>query len=38
MLGRVLLTVDSIGLVFGAVIADMSPTHMQNPNWPPHAK
>ncbi|KAK6845272.1 hypothetical protein PG990_003628 [Apiospora arundinis] len=38
MLGRVLLTVDSVGLLFGAVLADMGPTHMQNPNWPPHAK
>ncbi|KAK8107606.1 uncharacterized protein PG998_009619 [Apiospora kogelbergensis] len=38
MLGRVLLTVDSIGLLFGAIMADMGPTHMQNPNWPPHAK
>ncbi|KAK7948399.1 uncharacterized protein PG986_009285 [Apiospora aurea] len=38
MLGRVLLTVDSVGLLLGAVMADMGPTHMQNPNWPPHAK
>jgi len=38
MLGRVLLTVDSIGLLFGAVIADWNETHVYNPRWPPHAK
>ncbi|KAF2968555.1 hypothetical protein GQX73_g5041 [Xylaria multiplex] len=38
MLGRILLTIDSILLVVGAPIADYGPTHMFNPNWPPHAK
>lgn len=38
MLGRILLTLDSLGLLFGAVIADMNETHQYNPRWPPHAK
>ncbi|KAI0399398.1 hypothetical protein F4802DRAFT_610906 [Xylaria palmicola] len=38
MLGRILLTIDGILLLFGAPIADYSHTHMLNPNWPPHAK
>ncbi|KAI1084315.1 hypothetical protein F5B20DRAFT_593427 [Whalleya microplaca] len=38
MLGRILLTLDSLCLIFGAPIADYSHTHMFNPRWPPHAK
>ncbi len=38
MLGRVLLTVNSMGLLFGAAIADWNETHIFNPRWPPHAK
>jgi len=38
MLGRILLTIDAVGLLLGAAIADMSETHMYNPNWRPHAK
>ncbi|KAH8837127.1 hypothetical protein MCOR27_006754 [Pyricularia oryzae] len=38
MLGRVLLTVDCIGLLFGAIIADWNETHVYNSRWPPHAK
>ncbi|KAI0868824.1 hypothetical protein GGS24DRAFT_481050 [Hypoxylon argillaceum] len=38
MLGRVLLTIDGLLLFLGAPIADYGPTHMFNPNWPPHAK
>ncbi|KAK7752241.1 hypothetical protein SLS62_005775 [Diatrype stigma] len=38
MLGRILLTADGFGLLFGAAIADYGPTHMFNPRWPPHAK
>ncbi|KAI0203356.1 hypothetical protein F4808DRAFT_418388 [Astrocystis sublimbata] len=37
-LGQILLTLDSILLLVGAPIADYSPTHIFNPNWPPHAK
>ncbi|ORY63931.1 uncharacterized protein BCR38DRAFT_514574 [Pseudomassariella vexata] len=37
-LGKSLLTVDAVGLLFGAVMADMSGSHMYNPRWPPHAK
>ncbi|RYP30821.1 hypothetical protein DL768_011184 [Monosporascus sp. mg162] len=38
MLGRLLLTIDAVGLLIGAPIADYGPTHMFNPRWPPHAK
>ncbi|KKY31006.1 hypothetical protein UCDDA912_g09047 [Diaporthe ampelina] len=38
MLGRALLTLDSLGLLFGAWVADMNHTHQRNPRWPPHAK
>jgi hypothetical protein len=38
MLGKILLTLDAIGLLLGAPIADMSHTHIYNPRWPPHAK
>lgn len=37
--GRVLLTIDAIGLLVGAWIADYhSASHIFNPRWPPHAK
>ncbi len=38
MLGKLLLTVDAIGLLLGAPIADFNHTHIFNPRWPPHAK
>jgi hypothetical protein len=38
MLGRILLTVDSIILLLGAPLADYNHTHIFNPRWPPHAK
>ncbi|EJT82299.1 hypothetical protein GGTG_02273 [Gaeumannomyces tritici R3-111a-1] len=38
MLGRALLTIDCVGLLFGAIIADFNETHIYNPRWPPHAR
>ncbi|KAK3386418.1 hypothetical protein B0H63DRAFT_392008 [Podospora didyma] len=38
MLGKILLTIDALGLIFGAPIADYNHTHIFNPRWPPHAK
>lgn len=39
MLGRLLLTVDAIGMCVGTLKADFfNESHMYNPNWPPHAK
>jgi hypothetical protein len=38
MLGRIFLTLDAIGLLLGAPIADYNHTHIFNPRWPPHAK
>ncbi|CAH0055595.1 unnamed protein product [Clonostachys solani] len=38
MIGKCLLTIDAVGLLVGAVIADMDETHQYNPRWPPHAK
>ncbi|KAI5861318.1 hypothetical protein GGS23DRAFT_146057 [Durotheca rogersii] len=39
MAGRVLLTVDALGMAIGTVVADcFNETHMFNPRWPPHAK
>ncbi|KAK0634448.1 hypothetical protein B0T17DRAFT_485940 [Bombardia bombarda] len=38
MLGKILLTLDAMGLLFGAVAADYTHTHIFNPRWPPHAK
>ncbi|KAK0705649.1 hypothetical protein B0H67DRAFT_558209 [Lasiosphaeris hirsuta] len=38
MLGKLLLTLDAIGLLLGAPIADYNHTHIFNPRWPPHAK
>ena len=38
MLGKIFLTIDALGLLFGAPIADYNDTHIFNPRWPPHAK
>jgi hypothetical protein len=38
MLGKILLTLDAVGLLFGAPLADYNHTHIFNPRWPPHAK
>ncbi|KAH6848062.1 hypothetical protein B0I37DRAFT_376544 [Chaetomium sp. MPI-CAGE-AT-0009] len=38
MLGKLFLTIDAIGLLLGAPIADYNHTHIFNPRWPPHAK
>ncbi|PSR83013.1 hypothetical protein BD289DRAFT_436492 [Coniella lustricola] len=39
MLGRILLTFDSLNLLLGAWVMDFnSESHIFNPNWPPHAK
>ena len=36
--GRSLLTLNAAVVLVGGFIADMGPTHMRNPRWPPHAK
>lgn len=36
--GRVLFTINAVGLAVGGFIADWNATHIYNPNWPPHAK
>lgn len=36
--GRSLLTVNAAVVMLGGFLADMGPTHMRNPRWPPHAK
>ncbi|KAI0378979.1 hypothetical protein F5Y04DRAFT_138194 [Hypomontagnella monticulosa] len=39
MLGRILLTIDALGMCFGTIYADcLNETHMFNPRWRPHAK
>ncbi|KAK3293682.1 uncharacterized protein B0H64DRAFT_376558 [Chaetomium fimeti] len=38
MLGKLFLTIDAIGLLLGAPLADYNHTHIFNPRWPPHAK
>ncbi|KAI0019166.1 hypothetical protein F4780DRAFT_780699 [Xylariomycetidae sp. FL0641] len=39
MFGRILLTVDAVGMAVGTLMADyFSETHMYNPRWRPHAK
>jgi hypothetical protein len=38
MASRALFTVNAIGVAVGGFIADWTPTHIFNPNWPPHAK
>lgn len=34
---RLLFTLAAIGMPVGAHLADLSPSHIYNPNWPPHA-
>ena len=38
LISRILFTVSAIGLTVGAHVADLSPSHMFNDRWPPHAK
>ncbi|CCC07615.1 hypothetical protein SMACR_08134 [Sordaria macrospora] len=38
MLGKILLTIDSLFLLFATPAADYSETHIFNPAWKPHAK
>ncbi|KAK0705913.1 hypothetical protein B0T26DRAFT_743447 [Lasiosphaeria miniovina] len=39
MLGKILLTLDAVGMIAGTLKADyFSCTHIFNPRWPPHAK
>ena len=38
LISRVLFTVSAIGLSLGAHLADISPSHIFNQRWPPHAK
>ena len=35
---RILFTLSAIGLIVGAHVADLSPSHIFNDRWPPHAK
>lgn len=37
-IGRSLLTVNAVVVMLGGFLADRGATHMQNPQWPPHAK
>ena len=38
LMSRILFTLSAIGLTAGAHAADMSPSHLFNDRWPPHAK
>ena len=38
LLSRVLFSFVAVGFALVGHLADMSKTHMFNPNWPPHAK
>ena len=38
LISRVLFTLSALGLTVGAHVADLSPSHMFNDRWPPHAK
>ena len=38
LISRLLFTLCGIGLALGAHLADLSPSHIFNPRWPPHAK
>jgi len=38
LISRLLFTLSGIGLALGAHLADLSPSHISNPRWPPHAK
>lgn len=37
-IGRSLLLLANLATAMGSYIADWSPSHLLNPNWPPHAK
>lgn len=38
LISRLLFTLSGIGLSVGAHLADLSPSHIFNHRWPPHAK
>jgi hypothetical protein len=38
LISRLLFTLVSLGLIAGAHLADLSRSHIYNPQWPPHAK
>ena len=38
LISRLLFTLSGIGLALGAHLADLSPSHIFDPRWPPHAK
>ena len=38
LMSRLLFTLSGIGLVVSAHVADLSPSHLFNDRWPPHAK
>ena len=38
LISRLLFTLSAIGLTVGAHRADLSPSHLFNDRWPPHAK
>ena len=38
LISRLQFTLSGIGLALGAHLADLSPSHIFNPRWPPHAK
>ena len=38
LISRILFTLSAIGLTVGAHLADLSPSHIFNNRWPPHAK
>ena len=38
LISRILFTLSAIGLTVGAHVADLSPSHIFNNRWPPHAK
>ena len=38
LISRILFTLSAIGLTAGAHAADLSPSHLFNDRWPPHAK
>jgi hypothetical protein len=38
LISRLLFILAAVGLIGGAHLADMSPSHIYNDHWPPHAK
>jgi hypothetical protein len=38
LISRLLFTLSAIGLTVGAHVADLSPSHLFNDRWTPHAK